>query len=658
MIAHAISPHWQAYFNACKTKDLKASSVAMINIGMRPVPIGADPKTGKIKIPQGLGWGVSTNDDRLERLDGLITSGKPVGIGCQADGYVVLDIDPPGKDRKRIAKTVEEAAAILLGSEKWPETFVVATEGGCHVWFKTTLRVQSAWADKGKQVLKLPSGGMVEFFTGNKSQMQVACPPSAGKAIAEWREPAYMPEGVEDVLLNILNPRPVASKPPVSVDHVSASGKKGVFDAELKNSVRKVSSAAEGNRHKEYISSIRWIGGYASALGLTDLKDTAFLALSAAHQYAKPEVTGYVLENAFESLWAIGVEQPITNIPMLEEFSQTADIILSEEDATHALDIRGLMKNRQWVWGDQESNTGWFVQRGLHLVEGKEGTGKTRWLMDLVRRWSKGLEWPDGSACTMDADSKVLFVAADSHWDQIAMCGEAFGIPDENVIFTGPKSDPYGFTSIDDPATIAYIRKWCGKYKVGMVVIDTLMAASSRPLVDPQEVAKIAGPLRELARDCNVAIVLVGHLNGQGETWGRSMGRTCDNVIRMEADPSGRRITIKSVKARWHYQDLPVLNGVQSDIGWTYGEEATESLQPENLKGRAAVEIELYNYVYSSEERPSWNEMQGAMQHAGYKRATISRAIQDMVANGIMLKMEHEYAPGKISKVYDIKPQP
>lgn len=159
------------------------------------------------------------------------------------------------------------------------------------------------------------------------------------------------------------------------------------------------------------------------------------------------------------------------------------------EEAANVATIRSLMKRREWLWGDPATNVGWFISRGLHLVEGKEGTGKTRWILDLVRRWSFNLPWPDGSPNTVDQHSKVLFVAADSHWDQIAMTSEAFGIPDENVIFTGPESAPYDFTSIDDPKTLAHIRHWCTRYKVSMVVIDTLMAASTRPLVDPQEVA-------------------------------------------------------------------------------------------------------------------------------------------------------------------------
>jgi hypothetical protein len=325
-------------------------------------------------------------------------------------------------------------------------------------------------------------------------------------------------------------------------------------------------------------------------------------------------------------------------------------------DATNVADILALMKERTWLWGDPETNVGWFVKRGLHLVEGKEGTGKTRWLMDLCRRWSLDLKWPDGTEITMDTDSKILFVAADSHWDQVAMCSESFGIDPENVIFTGPKNDPYGFTNLDDPKTIAIIRLWCERYKIGMVVIDTLMAASSRPLVDPQEVAKIAAPLRELARDMNVAVVLVGHLNSQGETWGRAMGRTCDHVIRMEADENDEQnITIKSVKARWNRFVLPVIQGRQSETGWEYSTTGSDSNDEKQVKGRAGAEIAIKAHITAC-GKTAWGEIQDELTEQGHAKNTIDRALKFMVASSILMKWEEHFPSGKKCTFYDFEP--
>jgi hypothetical protein len=328
-------------------------------------------------------------------------------------------------------------------------------------------------------------------------------------------------------------------------------------------------------------------------------------------------------------------------------------------EAANTADIRSLMKDREWLWGNKEHNVGWFIQRGLHLVEGKEGTGKTRWIMDLARRWSLDMRWPDGSKTEMDPDAKVLFVASDSHWDQIAMTAEAFGMPDENVIFTGPQNDPYNFTNIDDPSTLAMIRHWCTRYKVGMVVIDTLMAASSRPLVDPQEVAQIAKPLRELARDLNVVVVMIGHLNSQGETWGRAMGRTCDHVIRMEADEADEQnITIRSVKARWNRFALPAIQGRQGECGWEYTCPNSDigDAKLKTASGRAKDAVLAYLKNYGSTE-PTKKTIVDAVVEKGHNDKTTYRAIDELIVDGLVIKYMKPTFSGKEIPVFTIAPE-
>lgn len=326
-------------------------------------------------------------------------------------------------------------------------------------------------------------------------------------------------------------------------------------------------------------------------------------------------------------------------------------------DAANVEHILARMRDRKWLWGDKASNLGWLVERGLHLVEGKEGTGKTRWLLDLCRRWSLDLRWPDGSKTEVDPDAKMLFVAADSHWDQIAETCVSFGIPLHNIIFAGSEDDPYAFTDLDDPQTLVMLRRWLTKYKVGMIVIDTLMAASSRPLVDPQEVAQLAKPLRDLSREFSVPVVMVGHLNSQGETWGRSMGRTCDHVIRLESAPNDeQQILIKSVKARWNRFALPVLQGRQSETGWEYSVLGSDEGDTAQVKGRAAVEIAIKTYLGTS-GRASWSDLYAEMEERGHKHGTIDRAIKALVTAGVVVKWEEVFSSKKKCTFFDLSPE-
>lgn len=659
---------WQDYFDACDTEDFNQVFDAMVGIGLRPVPITIEKDTQKIKIPYGKAWGQVSIDERKRKLNENINNNKPVGLGCQADGYVILDIDSPDKDVSRLPTAWKEAATLLLGGEDWPSTLIIKTQGGCHVWFQTTDQIKEIWQTQGKQELSLPSGGKVEFFTGNLAQMQVACPPSKGKVLSAKKIPTQMPKSVEQAIIDILQPpvKEVPPQPTMTERLRSDSENESWFLDRLFTLTGKTLNAPVNTRHSTYRGAVRTMAGYAAGLGLFHLQQQVWIQLSTAHKEAKPEVSSYVLTKTFEWAWEKGVSTPLYSpsigirngaaAPQLSVDPLPTEFFEGLPEAANIDHILALMNERNWLWGDKDRNVGWFVDRGLHLVEGKEGTGKTRWILDLVKRWSLDQHWPDGTKTEMDPDSKVLFVASDSHWDQIATTAVSFGIPSSNVIFTGPENDPYNFTNIDDPQTLAMIRHWCGRYKIGMVVIDTLMAASSRPLVDPQEVAKISTPLRELAREFSIPIVLVGHLNSQGETWGRSMGRTCDNVIRLEADEMDEQnITIKSVKARWNRFALPVIQGRQSETGWEYSTTGSDSNDEKQVKGRAGAELAIRAHITAC-GKTAWGEIQDELQEQGHAKNTIDRALKFMVANSELAKWEEHFPSGKKCTFYDFDP--
>lgn len=630
---------WKAYREAAAKSDLLTSFDAMASLGMRPVVIGECHVTGKIKRPIGTAWGKEPIEDRRKRLQAFIEQGVPIGVGCQPDGHIVLDIDPPKKDRANLLAAWKETASLLFGGEDWPDTTIIGTQAGCHVWFKTTPEIEELWRDRGKLEMPLPSGGKVEFFTGNEKQMQVACPPSEGKEFKNRLEPITLPQAAANVIIDLLRPQiaenavTVVSKPTAAATPFAIQW----FQNKLHELTGSVLNANEGNRHDTYRKCVRTIAGYAAGLNLESMAPLAYTMLASAHREAKPEVTDYVLDATFRWAWERGVSMPLTDSMVLHFTEQKQQQAEPEEDlnAADVNTILSLKKERAWVWGDPVKNVGWIVKRGLHLIEGKEGTGKTRFILDLVRRWSLCMEWPDGSPPTLEQDAKILFVASDSHFDQIADTSIEFGIPPENVIFTGPEAMPYDYTSLDDPVTLKLIRRWCTKYKVGIVVIDTLMAASVRPLVDPQEVSQIAGPLRDLARELNVAIVLVGHLNSQGETWGRAMGRQCDNVIRMEADERDeQRILIRSVKARWNRFDLPTIEGRQSETGWTYNQnEPGEGVMREMLK-REIAENMVRGFLKMRTRAKTQEIVDHVEVSAGVSHETVRNAIRNLKGAG------------------------
>ena len=199
---------WQIYFDACGKEDLRAAFDAMEMVGVLPL-VNVEDKHGKLKRPAAKkdeAWQKVGTAEWRQRLDRFIENDVPVGIGCKPVGYIVCDVDTLDRDTKRLPQAWKEAAQILFGSDDWPETLIVRTEGGAHVWFEVTAAILQAWDRSGKKAIALPSGDKVEIFVGlPDAGSQIACPPSAGKTIAMAKPPIRLPDSAEQAILDSIN---------------------------------------------------------------------------------------------------------------------------------------------------------------------------------------------------------------------------------------------------------------------------------------------------------------------------------------------------------------------------------------------------------------------------------------------------------------------
>lgn len=303
---------WIDYFSACQSGDKLAAFDALASLGIRPLPIREDAATGAIKIPVGNNWGNQLLDVRRETLSRMIREDVPCGVGVQPDGYVVLDIDPKDKDRANLPDAWREATSILFGVESWPETLIVKTKSGSHVWFALPVGLRDKWHASGRGKIRLPlqCGGAIEFFTGGDKQSQVATPPTTDKVIVLGIAPIEAPQSLVEVIETLLAPQavPVHTVPVATVATDQATA---WWEQRLNTLVAGVSSAEVGNRHERYRAAVRTIAGYAASLGLQDRVDVAFERLSNAHREVKPEVSDYVLTATFNWSWSRGVSQPL-----------------------------------------------------------------------------------------------------------------------------------------------------------------------------------------------------------------------------------------------------------------------------------------------------------------------------------------------------------
>jgi len=100
-----------------------------------------------------------------------------------------------------------------------------------------------------------------------------------------------------------------------------------------------------------------------------------------------------------------------------------------------AADLHRVATGTRWVWD------GWIPTACVVGIASPEGTGKTRFALDLVRRVWLGMPWPDGQPMTL-AQAPTLWVCSDGHHDEIAENLAALGLPDEAIVFPAPPDDP------------------------------------------------------------------------------------------------------------------------------------------------------------------------------------------------------------------------
>lgn len=178
-----------------------------------------------------------------------------------------------------------------------------------------TKELAAAWQDHGKLKIDLPSGGAVEFFTGNNKQTQVACPPSNGKQIAMRHVPIDLPATAASVIMELL-------KPP-ETHHQKATTKATQeeiewYNAKLDRLASNTLNAEEGNRHDIFRASCMVMAGYAAALGIEEMMETTYNKLASAHKSAKSDVSDYVLTETFKWAWDRGTSRPL-NRPNLKQ---------------------------------------------------------------------------------------------------------------------------------------------------------------------------------------------------------------------------------------------------------------------------------------------------------------------------------------------------
>jgi hypothetical protein len=198
-----------------------------------------------------------------------------------------------------------------------------------------------------------------------------------------------------------------------------------------------------------------------------------------------------------------------------------------------ALDLDQVAFGVQWAW------PGWIPRGRVSGVGGFEGTGKTRFALDLARRAYHGLPWPDGQPMTLPPGSKSLWICGDGHQEEIAGAARKMNLPLNAVLFNASPEDPCTGVDLDDPAAIESLDTFLEISAAPLVFIDTLTNSTSRDLCRQNDVKLLLSPLQEIAQRRQVAIALLLHLSRDGQALGRRTKGLTRTLIHLDCpDPS------------------------------------------------------------------------------------------------------------------------
>jgi hypothetical protein len=162
-----------------------------------------------------------------------------------------------------------------------------------------------------------------------------------------------------------------------------------------------------------------------------------------------------------------------------------------------------------WAWKDH------FALGKIGMIEGDPGDGKSIMTIDLAARWSTGMKMPDGSngmpACP------VLMVSAEDDLEDtlipriIAAGGDRSRI--HLMVHGATPADPFTFKD-----GLPSVGQAILKHGIKVVFFDPLMAFLSGETDSHNDasVRRALQPLKLLASNTGVAIILVRHLNKGG----------------------------------------------------------------------------------------------------------------------------------------------
>ena len=298
-----------------------------------------------------------------------------------------------------------------------------------------------------------------------------------------------------------------------------------------------------------------------------------------------------------------------------------------------AADVRKIMASTRWLW------EGWIPASRIVGIASLEGTGKTRFGLDLCRRAYNGLSWPDGQAMTLPAKTPSLWVAADGHHDEIADMLPLFGLPDEAVIFPAPTDDPYANTSLDSPETLAQIDAAIVARKPWALFVDSLTYATSRDLCEQRSIAILKKPFVDLVQQHQINLMLFLHVPQEGQALGRRIKGITRTLLHLECPDPEQSARLRLWVEKSYGKKPSALGMTMGDGGNTY--DFNPPARPDPSKGGRPPEkrdkaMQFIREALTLQNDQIGNELCAEWVKTGGKPDTFWRAVKDTTGSEIV----------------------
>jgi DNA repair protein RadA/Sms len=184
---------------------------------------------------------------------------------------------------------------------------------------------------------------------------------------------------------------------------------------------------------------------------------------------------------------------------------------------------------------------GGIVAGSLVLIGGQPGIGKSTLLLQLA----------------LGIDAKILYVSGEESEEQIKMRADRLG---------NHKSDCYILTETNSGKILNHAQSMMPD----LMIIDSIQTLSS-PHIDStpgsiSQVRETAGELQRFAKETNIPVFIIGHINKEGSIAGpKLLEHIVDAVLQFEGDRNYTYRILRTIKNRFGSTDELGIYEMQAD---------------------------------------------------------------------------------------------